>query len=790
MRQLKTMRTLSELIPRIQALGGREAVRWCHAYRTEICTYGELYGRIGACVARLDEQGLKRGDRAMIWAENRAEWVAFFWACVARGIQIVPVDFRFSPDLATRIREDCGAAFVVDSTVLDSFTRRPPVYDFTFTAAERDDIVELIYTSGTTGEPKGVVHRHRHICANLDPFQREIAKYRRWTALVQPVRILDLLPLSHMFGQSMGLYIPVLLEGAVAFTSELHPARLIELIHDNRISVTVAVPRILEVIQHEVERSGTLPQEPRTRGVLGVAARWWRYRKVHSRFGWKFWAFVAGGARVDPKLEEFWSRLGLLVIQGYGLTEASPVVAVNHPFGATSGSLGKPVPGQEVRVAADGEILVRGESIAGATDAEGWLHTGDLGRIDSEGRLYYLGRKKEVIVTGEGLNVSPEDVEAVLNRLPGVKDSTVVSIDDRVHAALILQDGSAQPGIATELVQRANEQLETHQRIQQWSIWPGSDFPRTESTLKTKRAAVADQIRRGSLSDVRTAPPDPSTMSSLERVELLSELEERHGIEIDEDAFNRARTTQELERLVATPVEAKPASPLAPWPLSFPARTVRQVFQRCVANPLFRHYLPLTVLGLENLTRATPPVIFAANHTSHLDTPAIFAALPAEWRRRLAPAVRAEYFRPYFEPSRFSLIQTVSSAFQYGLARLLYDCYPLPQEIAGVRRAFSTTADLLRRGYCPLVYPEGKRTLDGSLQPFRPGIGMMAVRLQVPVVPIYIDGLFELYPTDQFWPKSGPVRVNIGNTLVFPPDTKFEQAAREIEEAVRGLSTS
>src|SRR5947207_12141642 len=205
-----------------------------------------------------------------------------------------------------------------------------------------DDIVEIVYTSGTTGEPKGVVHRHRNICSNLRPFRNEIAKYRKWARPFQPIRILDLLPLSHMFGQSQGLFIPLFLEGSVAFTSEIHPGKIIDFVHDNRISVIVSVPRILENLKNEVERGN---------------------RQVHRRFGWKFWAFVVGGARVDPELEEFWKVLGFAVIQGYGLTEASPVIAVNHPFHAKTGSLGKAVEGQEVTIAPDGEILVRDESV-------------------------------------------------------------------------------------------------------------------------------------------------------------------------------------------------------------------------------------------------------------------------------------------------------------------------------------------------------------------------------------------------------------------------------------------
>ena len=173
-----------------------------------------------------------------------------------------------------------------------------------------------------------------------------------------PIRILDLLPLSHMFGQSQGLFIPLFLEGSVAFTSEIHPGKVIHFIHDNRISVVVCVPRILENLKNEVERRGI-----KAARVSGILRTMWRHRGTHRLFGWKFWSFVVGGAFVDRELEEFWKALGFAVIQGYGLTEASPVVAVNHPFDVRTGSLGKVVEGQDVQIAPDGEILVRGESV-------------------------------------------------------------------------------------------------------------------------------------------------------------------------------------------------------------------------------------------------------------------------------------------------------------------------------------------------------------------------------------------------------------------------------------------
>jgi long-chain acyl-CoA synthetase len=600
-----------------------------------------------------------------------------------------------------------------------------------------------------------------------------------WARPFQPVRILDLLPLSHMFGQSQGLFIPVFLEGSVAFTSEIHPGKITHFIRDNRISVAVCVPRILENLKNEVERRGV--NAGRTRGILRTM---WRHRRVHRWFGWKFWAFVVGGARVDSALEEFWKGLGFAVIQGYGLTEASPVVAVNHPFDTRTGSLGKVVEGQDVQIAPDGEILVRGESVT--TDGD-WLHTGDLGEIDPEGRLYYRGRKKDMIVTPEGLNIHPEDVEKVLNALPEVRESAVIG-GDHVHAVLILQDPHAD---VETVIQRANDRLETHQRIRSWSLWPYEDFPRTASTLKIKRHEISAsaQDARGTS---ETHAPDISAMSSLERVELLSDLENRYRVELDEESFSKLRSTGDLEewlrRSTSTttgPREDEP--PLSEWARSSPFRLFRAAFQHAIAMPLYRHYLPLTVTGLEHLAEIKPPVLFAANHTSHLDVPTIYTALPHPWHRLLAPAMMKDHFRAYFEPAAHSFVETAGTAIAYFLACSLYNAYPLPQQMPGTRAALAYTADLVNRGYCPIVFPEGLRTEDGTMRQFRPGIGMMAVRLRVPIVPIRIRGLYEIYSVHDSWPRRGPIHVSIGSPLFFPSDMKYEDAVRQLEEVIKNL---
>ncbi|MCH8319448.1 MAG: AMP-binding protein [Acidobacteria bacterium] len=847
------MRTLLDLLPAMRRLGDREAIRFCNGFRTWKLSYRQLYDKIGAFASYLNQQDLQKGDRVLLWGDNRIEWVTVFWGCLVRGVQVVPVDARFSHGLVKRIQDEVKAKLLVhdDTVETDPIELRklsfheieglPETGPILVQNVSPSDIVQIVYTSGTTARPKGVVHRHKNICANLRPFQSEIDRYKKWARPFQPIRILDMLPLSHMYGQSLGMFIPLLLGGSAVFMAELNPGAILNTLRREKVSVLVAVPRLVKNLQNQMERRWDPLREKKisARGILGLANRWWRYREVHAALGWKFWSIVVGGAQLDPRSETFWNELGFLVLQGYGLTETSPVVTVNHPFHARQGSIGKALKGQEVKIAPDGEILVRGESVvseylgeAGETRVldDGWLHTGDLGEMDSEGHLFFKGRKKDVIVTSEGLNVFPQDVEAVLSSFPQIHDSAVIGLrkggEETVHAVVIPKDASLD---VDPLIRQANQNLEPHQRIGSWSTWPEDEFPRTASTLKIKRRQVAQSV--GAAQEGETAvPPKTGTgglesilsqltgknpseleknwrlgedlgLSSLQQVDLLSQLENRFGLDLDEAQFTGLSTIGELKTWLKKEGQetekelegrfssgSPPETAVFPhWTQFLPVRWIRSVALGGFILPLFRHYLRLSVEGLEHLTEVDPPVIFVANHVSHLDTVAIFSALPSSWRRRLAPAMAQDFFRAYFQPLGRPWKERAVSASQYHLACGLFNAYPLPQGRPGVRRALKYTGQQLDKGHCPLVYPEGRRSPDGSLQPFKTGIGFMALRLQVPVVPIHIEGLYPIYSIHHEWPQSGEVQVKIGSALSFRGGQDYQRVTGEVEEALRRL---
>jgi long-chain acyl-CoA synthetase len=805
-------------------------------------TYEQVGGAARAFSARVHDLGLRKGDHVVVWSENRPEWIVAFWGCLLAGVVVVPIDYRASPDFLARVSRIVSARLILIGRDVPPL---PPQLDLPIWKLQdlewidgatpavtitRDDVAEIIFTSGATADPKGVVITHGNVLANTVPIEREILRYRKWGKPFFPLRFLNLLPLSHMFGQAMATFVPPMLPGVVVFMRGYNPVEIVEQIKKRRVSVLVSVPKILDVLrEHALRGAG-----PAERGALErlasqgfqstdhVAVRWWRYRRMHRLLGLKFWAFVVGAAPLDAELEAFWRELGFVVVQGYGLTETAPIVSLNHPFSTKKGSVGKAMAGVEVKIAGDGEILVRGENVTRGyfkADAEtarafegGWFHTGDVGEVAADGQIYIRGRKKEMIVTPEGLNVFPEDVERVLNRIAGVRDSAVVGVpigsEERVHAVLVLDGGVT----ADDVVRQANAQLDDPQKIRRALAWPEAELPRTEGTRKLKRAAIGEWVKTGSApppttsgSDRlagliakyagRTDLPGSTTveelgLSSLDRVELMVAIEDAFQARIDETAFAEARDLSQLRSLVqrSSTADAAPAEPVdfPAWNRAWPARTIRRMSLPTSILPLARVFAWLRVEGLEHLASIEKPVVFAANHQSHMDAPVILAALPARFRYRLATAMAKEFFKPHFYPAQHRRLEWLTSSLNYYLTTLFFNAFPLPQREAGARQTLRYIGEVLADGFSVLIFPEGRRSETGEIDRFRPGIGMIASRLHVPVVPVRLKGLENVLAPSWRMARPGRVHVAFGSPLQLTGDD-YEALARQVEEAVRRL---
>jgi len=830
--------------------GSEQAYVQKRGYRVERWSYGEVAQVAFQLARELEALGLVKGDRVLLWGENCAEWVAAFFACALTGVIAVPMDDATAPDFARRVVVETNAKLVIHSRkheadlspgvpsfVLEELRMRVSgISDGPLHAAAvaASDPLEIIFTSGTTAAPKGVVISHANVLSNVAPLEAEIRNYLKYERWVHPVCFLNLLPLSHVFGQFLGLFLPPLMAGTVVFQTALGPSEVIDTIRKERVSVLVAVPRMLQSLKDKVERDLEATGElERFRKTFESAKnqhflhRWWTFRNIRRQFGWKFWAFISGGAALDAETEEFWGRLGYAVIQGYGLTETTSLVSVNHPFRLGKGSIGKVLAGREVKLADDGEILVRGGGVASGywqdghmasvAGEEGWYHTGDVGALDEQGNLYFKGRKKNVLVTPAGMNIYPEDLEAALRKQPEVRDCVVIGSERGGNAepcaVLMLRDEKAD---AEKVVKNANESLAEYQRIREWFVWPENDFPRT-STGKPKINVIADVARTkmeaeaapGRRARTPVAPlaelvskisgravdnlrPEADLdhdlqLSSLERVELMSALEDRFQVDLNETSYSGARTVGDLEKMLSDRAAGRAQYHYPRWTLSAPVRWLRTSAYYLLVLPAMRLLGWPRIEGREHLDGVDGPLLVVCNHIDDVDVGFVQAALPARFRHFLATATGGEALEKLrTPPAGRAWILRIYDRIQWTLGVMLLNLFPLPREAAFLK-SFSYAGECVDRGYSVLVFPEGHHTVDGKLRPFRAGIGLLAAKLNVPVLPMKIEGLFEVKKAGKRFAPPGKIRVRIGVPIRFESSADPQWIAQELQNRVAEL---
>jgi len=855
---------LTSLFADFEKYRGDIAVVQRRGYRRETWNYARL-GRVAVeCARALKQRGVRTGDRVLIWGPNSAEWTAAFWGCLLRGAVAVPMDDGATQVFAARVTRDAGVKLIYSSrerTVLDAAIPRLVLEDLADTASRpnasklstaedggtktayqdlsdepltRNHIAQILFTSGTTAEPRGVVLTHGNFLANLEPLERGIDPYRSYERWFHPLRFVTLVPLSHVFGQFMALFVPPLLGAAVVFELSANPSEIIRTVKRERSTALIAVPRMLDALHTGIERdfeargqSEWLKRVFEQENGQKFLRRAWRFRRIHRRFGWKFWAFICGGAALSKETEEFFKRVGYAVVQGYGMTETASLISLNHPFRAAEGSIGKVLPGREFKLAEDGEILVRGENVAsgyweggtlreGMRDKEDWLRTGDIGELDPEGNLRFKGRKKNVIVTPAGLNIYPEDIEAALRKQVGVRDSVVIPLERGGNAepcsVLLLDKGSdAKAETVSAAIENANATLAEYQRVHRWLVWPEPDFPRTPtgkprlsliaaraaellggSTLGKAQVGALDDLlaKFSSVKGTSDHLENGLSLSSLDRVELMSALEERYQVELNESSFAEARTVADVRRLLQQPSAHRTEFIYPRWTQRAAARWLRLAVYYALAWPATQILGHPKMVGQENLRGVKGPVLVISNHiTRRADIGLILAALPIRFRHRLATAMGGESVQRMRQPPRdWFFAKRWAYQLGYGLVTLLFNVFPLPQH-SGFRESFRFAGESVDRGYNILVFPEGEvnNSEDGRMAAFQSGIGLLVENLCLPVIPMRLDGVWQMKREGRRLARFGEIKVHIGAPVTFPTEASAEEISRRLESIVRAL---
>jgi long-chain acyl-CoA synthetase len=832
----------------------RPALRVTRDGRLLSWSHKELRSAALRAAARLRAQGIEAGDRVILQAESCPEWAIAYFGILAAGGVAVPLDQQTSGVRRAEIVNYTGAR----ASVLSELVAGEGLEEGETALVLRDlcaagespsteglplprggeDPASILFTSGTTLEPKGVVLAHRAFLANVDSVARAL----------QPGtsdRLVSVLPLHHAFEFTAGLLAPLSQGASITYLESLSGEVLAQTLRSTRATCLLGVPRLFELLLAGMRRGVDESPAP-VRGLLkalwSLARRqhahgrsWGRFLlfPLHARFGGRLAFMVSGGAALPAEVQEEYDVLGFRLLQGYGLTETAPVLSVNPMDRRLPGSVGLPLPGVDIRIdepGADGvgEILARGANLMSgyyrdpeATRAvlrDGWFRTGDLGRLDEDGFLHVTGRLKDLIVTQSGKNVYPDEVEAAVMELPGVRELCVVGAPSRdgsgEDVALVVvpeRDDDDSLNAIREAVTELMEDLPSHQRVSRVHF-TNEELPRTR-LQKVQRSRVRARLGAPPAREATGPRAESGGHPRAERVlELLARLTGVEAASLTEgqdllldlgvDSLMAAELLAAADALTEDGVPLPEAAdvktvgellalarrdggaPVRPQATNAHANGAPSPATRLLAGttaPLVRAtwpllyggYLGLDVEGLDSLPKGRP-YILAANHASHLDAGAVLTALGP-----LARDLRVVVARDYF-------FDTPLKARFFG--RLL-NAIPFDRHgdweagLAGCREA-------LEAGHPLLIFPEGTRSPTGRLQEFKAGVGRLALEMQVPIVPTRIDGTHAALPKGRTLPRRHRLRVSFGEaldpcSLGTAEDTLDYERWRLVVEAVR-----
>ena len=633
----------ARLYPRRLALAMRQGLR------DDRWTYARLHKTSCDWASFLQSRGLRAGDRLLLQSSSSPSLIAAMFGAFRAGVVLVPLDAQCTASFIAQVAVDThargllgpphaqpppGLPLIPLGPVADSHRGiAPPV--------RPDDLAEIMFTSGTTAQPKGVMLTHGNIVSNV------------WSASVLPHgpdhRLLSVLPISHMLEQTGGIFLPLSSGASIAFTTSMRSSALLFAFAERRPTTLVAVPRLLDLllqgIVRDIETRGRLSHWRAAHQLapqLPMVLRRIMFYPVHRALGGSLRWIFSGGAALDPELQAAWRQLGITLMQGYGATECAPLVSCQRAIDTSIGSVGRALPGITVKLRDDSELMVRGPNVtsgywqnAQATSEvvhDGWYATGDFARIDDNGEIRLLGRKREMITLPSGLKVFPADIDAELQREATLADAATVSWSSDGSAAVyavVIPRPDVDPSQVGRAIRSANARLAAHQQITGWSIWPERQLPLTPARKVRRGEIVAwlqrpDQTKPDTLDETDSRSPSllrllaltthrqladilPTTMltsdlglDSLARVELAVAIEQQFGVAVSDEAMGQADTVADLEQLIASSPGEVTAKEFPSWPFSALATRARTALQRTLIIPLLRLICrPLVIVGGE-----------------------------------------------------------------------------------------------------------------------------------------------------------------------------------------------
>ena len=835
-------------------------------------TYRELVANIASVSTSFSQQGVRQGDRVAILSENRPEWFIAYLATVALGAVVVPLDAQLTDKEVALLLESSEAKAVCVSEQTRHLL--PPGASFKVIAFDEgggisfsemlrahrdatlppvpsaDDLAAILYTSGTTGDPKGVMLTHGNLASNCDSLIR-------LDLVFQTDTILCILPLHHTYPAMVCMILPLSLGATVTMLNSLKGPDILGAMQETGVTILVGVPLLFAALRRSIfdgiRKKPALVRLLVTlflgvnrmlRRALGVNIGKALFGQVHAKFGPHFRFFASGGARLDPDVHRDMSSLGFTVIEGYGLTETSPVSAFNPLTKQKAGSIGIQVPGVEVKITAPdekgmGEIAIRGPNVmagyyrkpAETADVlrDGWFFTGDLGYRDRQGYFFITGRSREVIVLATGKNIFPEELEKIYRQLPAVKEICLVMGERGLEAAVVpdfeylrkMNISHSRDAIETQIADLTKE-LSPYKRIMGFKVFKDSlpatrlgklkrskvralylaeEEPQAGTVAEEDQALLTEPVGKKVLlclepfSAKKPILPDDNLeldlgLDSLARVELVVNTEKAFGITLPESFGSEVFTVKDvvlkLQDLIAQGTAGEGEQVSLSW---------AEILDKEPSEEAMRS-LQLESGVILNAVKYILRTFFLKAFLM------LFGRMSVRGRENLPEN------GPYLiTPNHLSLADPAlvmsaipwrigAKTFFLGIAKFfggpvtsriakLVQVIPVDME-AKLYNALQLSAHVLRQGRILCVFPEGARARDGMLKQFKKGVGIIAKELNVPLIPTAIRGTYEMLSTGRKFPRPSKVAITFGKPL-YPGDMGYDEIAGNLRNEVMKL---
>ncbi|MBK3332412.1 AMP-binding protein [Persephonella atlantica] len=768
-------------------------------------------------------------DRVCIYAYNSPHWIYSFFGIWERGGIPVPVDFMSTPEELSFIIDDSTPSFIITSeekldnvkASVELSKHKPKILTFedinrkkiSYQKPDRnlDNTAVILYTSGTTGKPKGVMLSYKNLLSNIEGLEAtEIASYKDSTVAI--------LPFHHSYPLMVSMLYPLYIGAKISFINTISAEEILKNLQRNRITVLIGVPRLYELFHRKIIQE--INKNPVAKAIFSISKKINNqkisrllFKKVHSIFGGNIRYFVSGGAKLDIEVAKDLWALGFTVIEGYGLTETSPIVSFNPPEKIKLGSVGKPIKGVQIKLE-DGEILVKGNNVMKGywkrpeetkkVIKNGWLYTGDLGYVDNDGYLYITGRKKEIIVLPSGKNINPEEIENLIKKASDlIKEAAVIYKDGRLTAIIhpdfktVSERGivNLHEMIKWDVIDKVNQRLPDYKRISDFFITK-EELPKTR--LGKVRRFMLDQfiekipqkkeVKEPSYEEYRILKeylhsiskrkvyPDSHIeidlgLDSLDKVELLSFIESTFGVSLSEKQLSQHQTVEQLSELIKK-LKTKTQPAQTDWskilmenlPVDISESSLPLIVLKKITKPVFKLYFRLEISGTENIPEDTN-FILAPNHQSFLDGFLIISALPEKILKNTYFLAEEIYFPEGIRKKTGKIFHVLT--------------VNINKDLKG---SLQKTAMLLKKGKNVVIFPEGARTRDGKLLLFKKSFAILSKTVKVPVVPVVISGAFQSLPIGKKFPRPHKIKVKFLKPVY--PTLSVEEIVKETQQRI------